>query len=344
MSAFCCLTCSDRLRLNAAPPETPISAPLRLWHRLQAARGWPLVRRVLGWLYLLVVAVLLIALGLRLDWAAVLSSLGAIAPLSLLLACLLAAASHLAYSAFDLLGRAYSGHALSTARVLAITFVSYIGTLNFGALIGGIGVRQRLYLQAGLSLSVTAQVFALSVLTNWLGYLLLVAVLLIGPTYAALALPGLPSTALAGALGGAILVAIAGYLLACWWRAGVGFRLGVMSLRLPGLRLALGQVLVSAASWLINTAILYVLFGGQLSFDELLLVSMAAAVFGMISHIPASIGVLEGTFVALLSSQLAAESLIAVLLVYRAVFYLLPLPLAGLIWYRLETPQRAAPN
>lgn len=296
---------------------------------------------MLGWCYLLVVAVMLVALALRLDWTAVLSGLGEVPPSTLLLACLLAGASHLAYSAFDLLGRAYSGHALSNLRVLAITFISYIGTLNFGALIGGIGLRQRLYLQAGLSLRITAQIFALSVLTNWLGYLLLLAMVLIGPSYAALAMPGLPSPALAGAVGWALLAGIAAYLLACWWRAGASAHLGAFSIRLPGIGLALGQVLVSAASWLINTAILYVLFGGQLRFDELLLVSMAAAVFGMISHIPASIGVLEATFVALLSAQLAAESLIAVLLVYRVVFYLLPLPVAGVIWYLTEVPRRA---
>ena len=78
-------------------------------------------------------------------------------------------------------------------------------------------------------------------------------------------------------------------------------------------------------------------------FDVLLAVSLLAAVAGLILHVPAGIGVLEGVFVLMLGAQLAPETLIAALLVYRAVFYLLPLPVAGMLWFLIEA-RRSAPG
>lgn len=305
---------------------------------------WPRLKRGLGVIYLLMVLVLLVNLALALDWSAVLAALSSVPPVTIAGAALLSVLSHLAYSAFDLTGRLYTGHLVSTRRVMAITFVSYIGTLNLGSLIGAIGVRQRLYSRCGLSLKTIAQVISVSVLTNWLGYLLLGAILLIGPSYSELAGGSFPSVFVVRVFGIALLIGLLAYLLLCSRPAVRSLRLGSVSLALPGLRLALAQFAVSAASWLFNALIIYQLLQGSVRFDLVLLASLAAAVIGLITHIPAGIGVLEGTFVLLLAGQVSAETLIAVLLAYRALFYLLPLPVAAILWLRLESPPGVVKN
>jgi uncharacterized membrane protein YbhN (UPF0104 family) len=59
-------------------------------------------------------------------------------------------------------------------------------------------------------------------------------------------------------------------------------------------------------------------------------------VAGVITHVPAGLGVLEAVFVALLSSQVPKEQLLAVLLTYRALYYLAPLIAATLMYPLFE--------
>src|SRR4029453_7843 len=71
------------------------------------------------------------------------------------------------------LGARTPGPPLPRPRVMAIAAVSYAFNLNFGALIGGVAFRYRLYSRAGLDNPTITAVLGVSVATNWLGYLLL---------------------------------------------------------------------------------------------------------------------------------------------------------------------------
>src|SRR5205085_269973 len=130
-------------------------------------------RRVLALLFFAAVAVLLARQARRIDWVDVLRVLAAYPHSTLLAAAALAAASHAVYSSYDLLGRAWTGHRLPPGRVVAITFVSYAFNLNFGALVGGIAFRFRLYSRCGLDAPTVTRLLGLSLATNWLGYLVL---------------------------------------------------------------------------------------------------------------------------------------------------------------------------
>jgi glycosyltransferase 2 family protein len=61
------------------------------------------------------------------------------------------------------------------------------------------------------------------------------------------------------------------------------------------------------------------------------------------THIPAGIGVLEAVCVALLGSRVSYGELLAAILAFRAVFYLLPLGAAGLMYLVMEAEARADP-
>ncbi|WP_382323711.1 lysylphosphatidylglycerol synthase domain-containing protein [Hydrogenophaga sp. UC242_53] len=99
-------------------------------------------------------------------------------------------------------------------------------------------------------------------------------------------------------------------------------------LALPGGRLALVQALAGGANWLLMGTIVWVLFEGRVDFALVLGALLMAAVAGVITHVPAGLGVLEAVFVATLGGVLPATEVLAVVLAYRAAYYLLPLALA----------------
>ena len=53
-----------------------------------------------------------------------------------------------------------------------------------------------------------------------------------------------------------------------------------------------------------------------------------AILLGMVSHVPGGVGVFEGLMVLLLKPYLPSAALLPALVVFRAVYYLLPLSLA----------------
>lgn len=308
---------------------------------------WRWLRWGLTLVFFVAVAGLLLRLGGNVEWTAVWRGAQANTPATLLLAALLATISHGLVSSFDLLGRHVTGHGLPVARVGLIAWVSYAFNLNLGALVGGAGFRWRLYSRQGLENTVIAQVYGLSVITNWLAYLVLLgAVLLFWP----IALPddwqlGRHGLTVMGVVAPSIAVA---YLLACalaprkhWQWRGHGFDL-------PSGRVAIVQLLLSATNWLVIGTLIHALLGRQVDFALVLGVTLLAAVAGAITHVPAGLGVLEAVFVALLAHVLPQNEVLAALLTYRALYYLGPLVLAVVAfaimefgWRRVTRAERA---
>jgi hypothetical protein len=246
----------------------------------------------------------------------------------LLGAAALAATSLLLYSCFDLLGRHYTGHRLSTPSVMLVTFTSYVLNLNLGSLVGGVALRYRLYSRLGLRLGVITRVMTISMLTNWMGYLLL------GGFVFSFFTPGLPPTWKISSgglqiLGFALLTIGAAYLAMCAFSPRRSFMLRGHELTLPSGRLALLQVSLGALNWMIMGGVVFVLLQQTIAYPAVLSVLLVAAVAGVITHVPAGLGVLEAVFVALLSHQLPQHELLAALVAYRVIYYLAPLAIAA---------------
>lgn len=300
-------------------------------------RRW--LKRGLTLAFFALVAALLLRYARQVDWAEVRASLVSLPVSALLLAGALAALSHALYACFDLLGRHYTRHRLAVRKVLQVTFISYAFNLNFGALVGGVAFRYRLYTRLGLKYGVITRVLTLSMLTNWLGYLLLAGIVFL---VAPLPLPPhweLDSEGLR-LLGLALLAAALAYLLMCGWSRRRSWQLRGHELILPPPRMALLQLLLSCANWMVMACAVYVLLQGKIAYSAVLSVLLVAAVAGVITHVPAGLGVLEAVFVALLSHQLPEAQLLAALLGYRALYYIAPLLLAALLYLGLEVRAR----
>jgi len=317
----------------------PDKARHRRWRALRADPRWRWIARGAALAFLLLVASLVVIEARKVHWREVFTAIQSMPWPVLAAASGFAMASHLLYSTFDLLGRRYTGHSLSTRAVMAITFVSYAFNLNMGTLVGGAGIRFRLYLQLGLALNAIARIVTLSIMTNWLGYMVLAGAILLWRPFA-LPYQWMKDTGIVDVIGVAVIAVPLFYVTACARsrRRVVQFR--GHKLTLPSFRLAVAQLVLSCANWMAIGGVVYMLLQQRVDYPAVLGALLAAAVAGVVSHIPGGLGVLEAVFVALLSDRVPKEQLIAALLTYRGIYYLVPLFIAAPAYFLFEARMR----
>ncbi|MBI2727873.1 MAG: UPF0104 family protein [Polaromonas sp.] len=292
----------------------------------------------------MVMVVALLAFQARsIEWHEVLTALENYPLSAAWSAVLLAITSFTLYSCFDLLGRKYTGHGLGTCTVMATTFVSYAFNLNLGSLVGGVAMRYRLYSRLGLGPGVITRVMSISMLTNWMGYVFLAGLVFSIYPPAVPASWGIQPVVLR--LGGAGLLCLAlGYVCACAFLGNRQFNIRGHVIALPSAGLACLQLLMGAANWLCMSGIIFVLLQQRIEFPMVVGVLLLGAVAGVITHIPASLGVLEAVFVALLSHQMPQPDLLAGLVAYRVIYYIAPLAIAVLAYLAMEVRGRKGRN
>jgi glycosyltransferase 2 family protein len=302
----------------------------RSWHWLGTAGGVAFLV-LLGWL---------IADHVKhIDWPGVRRALAAYPPLTLAGAALLVAASHFTYACYDLLGKRYAHHRLPVRRVLGVAFVSYAFNLNLGTLVGGVGFRLRLYHRVGLGAAQIARVIALSIVTNWSGWFLLT-----GAVFAARQVP-LPESFTFGAgalqvLGVAMLALPLAYVTLCFRSRRRKLHWRSHAFTLPSGRMALAQIGLSTLNWLLIGTIVWLLMPPGLGYGTVVATQLSAAMLAVPTHIPGGLGVLEGIFVAALGHTVETSGLIAALIAYRALYYLIPLAIASVLYFFLEATAR----
>lgn len=299
-------------------------------------RAWPVLKKLLTAAFFILVAVLLFMLAKRLDWQEVASAMRSYSASTLLLAGVATVASYAVYSVFDLLGKRYTEHNLPIRQILPVTFVCYAFNLNLGSWIGGVALRYRLYTRLGLNKATITRVLSLSLLTNWMGYMCLA-----GGIFASGLLKLPPGWKIGSGslqlIGVALLLVVAAYFLLCAFSKRRSWTLRGHELSLPSLRMALTQVLLGAANWSLMAVVVFVLLPENISYPAVLGVLLISSIAGAVTHIPAGLGVLEAIFIALLAHETSKANLLAGLIGYRAIYFLVPLMVAALVYLVLES-------
>lgn len=313
--------------MTAAAGSANVSLSSRPW--------WPWVKRAVTWLFLVAVAWLVVRYARTIDWGDVLEALRSLPGSAISIALVLVASSHVLYSTFDLLGRAMTGHRLGPGTVMGVTFVCYAFNLNLGSIVGSVALRYRLYSRLGLDNVTITRVMGMSMLTNWLGYLVLAGTLF---CFGLVHLP--PDWKIDDAglrvVGAALLLAAIAYVILC---AVTGHRTWTVrghEIETPSPRMAVLQIVMAAANWSLMGGIVWVLMRQAVPYSQVLAVLLVAAFAGLVTHVPAGLGVLEAVFVALLGDVVPPAKLVAALLAYRALFYLLPLAVASVFYLVTE--------
>ena len=268
------------------------------------------------------------------EWSAVMTAVRALPTAALAGAAVLTVLSYTILTGFDVVALRLVGRPVPYASVALAAFTSYIFShnLGFAALTGG-AARYRIYRRHGVPFVDVGQIMIVAGVTFWLG-----AVLLLGLSF--VILPSLPpvahravSPAFQTAAGLSLLALLAAYMIALVRFDGRAIRLWRWSLRLPTWRMAIVQFALGTGDLLVATGVLFVLLPApDLGLYPAVLVSyLLAIVASLLVHAPGGLGVFEVVMIAALP-QIDRPALVAALLAFRLIYYLIPLAIGGLLF------------
>ena len=285
---------------------------------------------VLAGLVLFVAALDVLRTELRaVSWSELTAAVVGVPHGQLALAIALTVLSYARADGYDQLGFAYIGKAMPRARIALTSFLAYAISNSVGlGVLSGASVRYRFYTRWGVTTEeLTRIVFSYSV-TFWLGLFALGGLsLVVAPLPGGRELPAHHLVRLAGWL----LMAIPVAYVAIAARRRQPLRLWRVELPMPSPRIAAAQLAVSSIDWALAGAVLYVLLPpGTISFVAFLGLFLVAILLGMASHVPGGVGVFEGLMVLLLKPYLSSGQLLPALVVFRGVYYLVPLTVASI--------------
>jgi phosphatidylglycerol lysyltransferase len=257
---------------------------------------------------------------------AIFNDIAAIPSQALLLAVGLTGLNYLFLTGYDALAVRFIRQSLPYRKIALVSVISYAISNSVGlALLSGSAIRYRFYAAWGLTPGKIAQIIAFCNLSFWIG---LFAVGGLVFALEPLAVPGflhLPFTTV-HPLGVLFLVIIAAYLiLSSFSRRSLKIRGWVLP-HLP-IQLSLAQIVVTSCDWALAASVLYCLLPAHdaLSFVIFFGTYLLAQIAGILSNVPGGLGVFETVMLLLLSPPIASDQLLGALLVYRAIYYLLPL-------------------
>ena len=215
----------------------------------------------------------------------------------------------------------YRTTALGSFTSYAVSF-----TLGFPIFTGGT-VRYWIYSRAGVRPGKIASLTVVAGVTFWLGMAVVIA---LGLLIEAEPLSEINHLAvnLNRLIGLGVLTAIFGYL---YWVSARPRRARWqgLHLELPGLGLTLGQMALGVMDLCSAAGVLYALLPSHagLDFFTFAAVYVFGSLLGIISHAPGGIGVFEATMLKVLPAP-SQEALLASLLMFRILYYVIPFVLA----------------
>src|SRR3984885_4492722 len=275
--------------------------------------------------------------GLRLvlehfRFSNVLAHLRAIPAASIAAAIACTAASYWLLGFYDVLALRYLGKPLSYARTVFTAFIAYSFGHNFGiaAFTGG-AVRYRLYSSQGLNAADVATVAGFCAVTSAIGLGALAGVSFLFAPHQGVN-PSHLNRHIVQALGAVLLALIGAYAL--WSMVGPRqIELRGWALRAPRPSVALPQIVLAVVDLALSALVLWFLLPANSGVGLLTFAGAyaTAIVAGVISHVPGGLGVFESLIVLALPS-VPADQLLGSLLAWRAVYYLLPLLVAALLF------------
>ncbi|GGF22155.1 hypothetical protein GCM10011611_30280 [Aliidongia dinghuensis] len=241
------------------------------------------------------------------------------------------ALSYLALIARDVCALHYVGARIPGSALLLGSFCgSALGNaVGFGALTGG-AVRYRAYGAVGVQPDQITRIMLFITAGFGVGLAAYAAASAVLASTAIGRLLHLPAEGLR--LGGvATLASVALTVLLCGVRR-APVQLGQWQIDVPGAGLTLVQIVLTGVDLVGAAAALWFLLPeGRVDFASFSAIYAAATALGVISHVPGGLGVFEAVVVFALGNRVSPSLAAAALLAYRAVYFLLPLILAGVL-------------
>ena len=276
------------------------------------------------------------------QYADIVAEISTVPATHLALALLATCASYVALTGYDASALRYAGAKLRTSTVMLTAFIAYAlsNTVGLGVLTGG-AVRLRLYSAAGVDAQQIAQAVGFNAVAFGLGMTSFGA---IGLWWDASALAGTigASPLLLDIFAAVVLVAVAAFIVLCHLRREVQIHQH-WQVRLPPVGLVLQQLLISALDLAAAAAALWCLLpAGAVSLPSFVAFYVTGVALGVLSHVPGGLGVFEAVILLACAGHVPAEQVVSALVLYRVIYYLLPLTVAVVLLAGYELRAGAA--
>jgi phosphatidylglycerol lysyltransferase len=238
------------------------------------------------------------------------------------------AANYLQLTRYDVLALRYLKHKFPYPRVAFVSFIASTFARNIGpSVASGGSVRYRFYSAWGLPIADIATLIAFLALTLFVGWSTVAGFCFtFGASAVTTSLP-IPSVGWR-IIGGALLALCLAYFALCARQPTLTIR--GRQFNPPSLRIALNQALTSGVDWLAMPAMVTLLLPAEsVSYVEVLAVVLLAQVAGIWSQVPGGLGVFEAVVIAALTPRLPTSVLLSSLLLYRCLYFFVPLAIAA---------------
>ncbi len=248
-------------------------------------------------------------------------------PITAVLAALfLTACNYAVMIGYDWLGVKLVKHPLSFKQVTIASLLYYSFSNSLGVVFGGTPVRVRLYSGWGMTSPEIVRLIVFIATAFWIGLFSLGGLLFVLTPFD---IPDRFHLPLANSRPlGIMMLGIAGaFFAACALRRNPIHFHGI-NFQPPPLGIGLAQAGVAACDFLFASAALYVLLPADagISYLPFTAIFLLAIIVALISNVPGGLGVLELVVVTMLPQS--SHGLVASLLAFRVIYYLLPLMLA----------------
>ncbi len=287
--------------------------------------GWSRLGIALSLTIIIVAAVVLYRILRHIDPDELVDAIEATDWHTLIIAGLFVVAGYLTLTFYDLFALRTIGRTEIPYRVAALAgFTSYAVGHNVGASVfSGGAVRYRVYSSWGLSVIDVTKICFIAGLTFWLGNATVLGLGILYAPQAARALDQLPPWG--NRLFALVLLAmLCAYVVWVWVKPRVIGRDG-WQVTLPGGPLTLLQIAIGIVDLGCCAAAMYMLVPDEpnLGFVTVALIFVAATLLGFASHAPGGLGVFDATMMVALW-QFDKEDLLAGLLLFRLLYYIIP--------------------
>lgn len=294
--------------------------------------GWSRIGFLISITIITVAVVVLYRILRDIDTAELFDALRATDGKDIILAAIFVAAGYFTLTFYDLFALRTIGRNDVPYRVAALAgFTSYSVGHNVGASVftGG-AVRYRIYSAYGLDAIAVAKVCFIAGLTFWLGNATVLGLGILAVPQAATAIDQLPA-GVNRALAIVTLVVLCSYVIWVWQRPR---SIGTSDWRvtLPGGPLTLLQIGIGIVDLGCCALAMYMLVPDepQIGFITLAVIFVSATLLGFASHSPGGLGVFDAAMLVALW-QFDKEQLLAGLLLFRLLYYIVPFALSLLI-------------
>jgi glycosyltransferase 2 family protein len=251
--------------------------------------------------------------------------------------------SYFVLTFYDRLGTIYAGHKVSYGRVAFASFCAYALSHNLGfATVSGAAVRYRLYAHWGLTPTQITKTVAFCSLTFGLGGMVLGgSILFLEPRAIPFFGTHLPRVAMY-AVGALLWAIVLGYVT--FARVLRRIRLFGQTIELPGVRMAVLQVLLATTDVAITATIFYQLLPAAPGLTWLIFLGVYVTSYtaGLMTNLPGGIGVFDTAMLLGLSPYIDAPRIVGAIVVFRLCYYVIPLFLAGSLFAGNEILLRGA--